>query len=478
MDSIVQAVFEHSLLTPDKTAITVDDNKISYQELAEKIRIFSGSLKSRSVRKGQRIAIEADNLISYFAAFLGCQLSGAIAVPIEKNISIYKLQDILKSTKPSLVFMKNNGESYEDFLNGCIPTGNISYPKNTVSAAVIATTGTTGKPVLVTHTNGSLLAEAQNLSSGTDIDSDTVLFANIPFNLALGYRRVFAVLYAGATAVLTHKPLTLKLLGSYIKNFGINYLTIVHSKMNKLLNVKDPELIQTLRCLKAVETMAGSITTLQIHSFCRQYPQTALYNVYGATESGCLLINELSRNPVENCLGKPTINAEISIVDEDGLTVDSSNQYGYIAVKGRMNMSGYYHKKALTEKVMQSDHIVLNDIGYFDDEGYFYFVSRVGDIIDVGGHKIAPSDIEQAVLGYEGIADCACVAQNTQEYIQVPLLYIVCSKANFDIQKLQKYLEQRLESYKVPKEIIPIDKIPRTATGKILRKSLTFPPKS
>lgn len=478
MDSIVQAVFEHSLLTPDKTAITVDDNKISYQELAEKIRIFSGSLKSRSVRKGQRIAIEADNLISYFAAFLGCQLSGTIAVPIEKNISIYKLQDILKSTKPSLVFMKNNGESYEDFLNGCIPTGNISYPKSAVSAAVIATTGTTGKPVLVTHTNGSLLAEAQNLSSGTDIDSDTVLFANIPFNLALGYRRVFAVLYAGATAVLTHKPLTLKLLGSYIKNFGINYLTIVHSKMNKLLNVKDPELIQTLRCLKAVETMAGSITTLQIHSFCRQYPQTALYNVYGATESGCLLINELSRNPVENCLGKPTINAEISIVDEDGLTVDSSNQYGYIAVKGRMNMSGYYHKKALTEKVMQSDHIVLNDIGYFDDEGYFYFVSRVGDIIDVGGHKIAPSDIEQAVLGYEGVADCACVAQNTQEYIQVPLLYIVCSKANFDIQKLQKYLEQRLESYKVPKEIIPIDKIPRTATGKILRKSLTFPPKS
>ena len=70
MDSIVQAVFEHSLLTPDKTAITVDDNKISYQELAEKIRIFSGSLKSRSVRKGQRIAIEADNMISYFADFL------------------------------------------------------------------------------------------------------------------------------------------------------------------------------------------------------------------------------------------------------------------------------------------------------------------------------------------------------------------------------------------------------------------------
>ncbi len=478
MDSIVQAVFEHSLLTPDKTAITVDGNNISYRRLAEQIRIFSSCLKSHSIRKGQRIAIESDNLISYFTAFLGCQFCGAIAVPIEKNISIYRLQDILKSTKPALVFMKNNGESYDDFLKGNVPSGNISYPKNTAAAAVIATTGTTGKPVLVTHTNGSLLAEAENLSSGTNINSDTVLFANIPFNLALGYRRVFAVLYAGATAVLTHKSLSLKLLGSYIKKHDINYLTIVHSKMNKLLNIKDPELAQSLRRLKAVETMAGSVTALQIHSFCRQYPQTALYNVYGATESGCILINELSRNPVENCLGKPTMNAELSIVNEDGLKVESPNQYGYIAVKGNMNMSGYYHKKALTEKVMQSDYIVLNDIGYYDEEGYFYFVSRVGDIIDVGGHKIAPSDIEQAVLDYEGIVDCACVAINTQDYIQVPLLYIVCSNDNFDISKLQNYLEQHLELYKVPKEIIPIDKIPRTATGKILRKSLTFSPKS
>ncbi len=172
------------------------------------------------------------------------------------------------------------------------------------------------------------------------------------------------------------------------------------------------------------------------------------------------------------------MNAELSIVNEDGLKVESPNQYGYIAVKGNMNMSGYYHKKALTEKVMQSDYIVLNDIGYYDEEGYFYFVSRVGDIIDVGGHKIAPSDIEQAVLDYEGIVDCACVAINTQDYIQVPLLYIVCSNDNFDISKLQNYLEQHLELYKVPKEIIPIDKIPRTATGKILRKSLTFSPKS
>ncbi|MEY8392115.1 long-chain fatty acid--CoA ligase [Lachnospiraceae bacterium] len=478
MDSIVQAVFEHSQSTPDKTAIAVDDNSISYRELAERIRIFSSSLKTHSVKKGQRIAIESDDLISYFTAFLGCQLCGAIAVPIEENISIYKLQDILGATKPTLVFTKHNGESYDDFLNGSLPSGKISYPKGNATSAVIATTGTTGKPVLVTHTNKSMLSEAQNLCNGTKITEDTILFANIPFNLALGYRRVFALLYAGATAVLASEPLSLELLSNYIEKFNINYLTIVHSDMNMLLDIEDPVMAQAVRCLEAVEIMAGPITGLQIRSFCRQYPDIAFYNVYGATESGCILINEMSKNPVENCLGKPAVHADISIVDENGTRVETPDQYGYISVKGDMNMSGYYHKKALTEKVMQAGYIVLNDIGYFDDEGYFYFVSRVGDIIDVGGHKIAPSEIEQAVWGFEGILDCACAAQEDQDYNQVPILYITCSDPDFDTTKLQHYLEQHLESYKIPQQIIPIDKIPRTATGKILRKSLSIPQKS
>lgn len=474
MNSIVQAVFEHSLLIPEKTAIVLDDEKITYGELAEKINIFSNALKSHSIRKGQRIAIEVHNLIAYYIAFLGCQLSNAIVVPIEENISIYKLQDILKSTKPTLIFTQKNGESYDDFLTDNVPLGKITYPKGDTTAAIIATTGTTGKPVLVTHTNESILAEAQNLAAGTNITEDTTLFINVPQNLALGYRRIFAVLFAGATAVLTHKPSSPELLNSYIRKYNINYLTIVYSNMNTLLGIDDPELTESLSRLNTIETMAGSVSPQQIHAFCRKYPDTVLYNVYGATESGCILINKLSQNPMENCLGKPTIHAEISIVNEDGAPIETPHQYGYIAVKGPMNMSGYYHKKALTAKVMRSDYVILNDIGYFDEDGFYYFVSRVGDIIDTGEYKIAPNDVEQVVSGYEGITDCACAALKTHNSVQVLILYIVCSEANFDMEKLNDYLRQHLEPYKIPRKIICLDKIPRTATGKILRKSLSI----
>lgn len=473
MDSIVQAVFEHSIATPDKTAIIADDKKISYQKLTEKINIFSASLKSHSIRKGQRIAIESDDLIAYFAAFLGCQLSGVIAVPIEKNISKFKLQDILKSTKPAMIFRKSNGKSYDDFFNAALTPGNINYPKGDATSAIIATTGTTGKPVLITHTNRSMLAESQNLSSGTGITSDTVLFANIPFNLALGYRRVFTALFAGATAVVTNRQMTAELLGRYIEKFHINYMAVVNTNINVLLDIREPDLIQAVSRLHTLEILAGSVTPTQIRSFRQQYPDVSLYNVYGMTESGCVLINNISQNPAEGCLGKPADNSEVCIVDENGVKIETPNQYGYIAVKGNTSMSGYYHKKALTEKVMHSDFIVSSDIGYFDEDGYFYFVSRVGDILNVDGHKFSPSDIEHAVCEYEGIADCACAASQNRDHSHAPILYIVLSGSDFDFGDFEEYLRQRLEPYKIPQEIIPIEKIPRTATGKILRKSLT-----
>lgn len=474
MNSIVQAVFEHSLLIPEKTAIVADDEKISYRELAEKTAIFSNALKLHSVRKGQRIAIETHDPIAYFTAFLGCQLCNAIAVPIEEHISTYKMQDILKSVKPVLVFMQNNGESYRDFLTDNAPCGKVIYPKGDTTAAIIATTGTTGKPVLVTHTNKSIISEAQNLSAGTNISEDTILFSNVPHDLALGYRRVFAALYMGATAVLTHKPSSPELFATYIKKFHINHLSIVYSNVNMLLDISNSKMSEALHRLNTIEIIAGSIAAPQIHSFCREYPDATLYSVYGATESGCILINNVSQTPVENCLGKPALHAEISIIDENGSHIETPHQYGYIAVKGSMNMSGYYHKKALTAKIMHSDYIILNDIGYFDEDGFYYFVSRVGEVINAGEHKVIPGDIERAVSNYEGITDCACAILTTKDSIQVPILYIVCSVDDFDMEKLQDYLTQHLESYKLPEKIICLDKIPRTATGKILRKSLAI----
>lgn len=472
MNSIVEAVLENASRIPDKIAIAIDDKVVTYGELAEKIVIFANSLKEKGIKKGSRIAIEADGLISFFEAYLGCHLAGMIAVPIEKNISIYRLQDILKTTKPVLIFLKNHGESFEDFLNGEVPKVKVKYPKSIAAASIISTTGTTGNPVLVTHTNKSLVAESENLAEGINLTENSIIFTNISFDLAAGYRRVFAALRLGAMAVIAHEYLSEELLNRSFARFPITHISVINSNLVFFLNIKDEELKKHIDEIEVMETVSGSISSLHVRTFHKLYPSVTLYNVYGTTEAGCLIYNNTLENFNDNCLGKPVSNADIKIIDENGNPVEQSGKYGYISVKGSMNMSGYYRKKTLTEKVMPGDFIIMNDIAYFDEQGYYYFVSRVGDIIDVDGHKVLPTEIEQVASNYEDVKDCACKAEKSKYLGNIPMLYVVCDEKSFDFDKFKEYLKKHLESYKVPGKIIPTDKIPRTTTGKIMRKML------
>lgn len=470
MNSIAQALKLNSEKNGGKKAIICEINSVTYGELFEKSLIFASNLKERKIKKGSRIVLEADNLINYFASFLGCHIAGCISVPIEKNISIYKLQEILKTTKPSLVFMKNNGESYGEFLQGNADYS-LPMPKASDVATIVATTGTTGMPVLVTHTNKSTVAPVENLVEGTLTTENDVFFSNLPFYLSVGFRRVFAALLSGATAVITDKDVNDAVLGEYIEKYGVTHIALANSNIRILLDTDNRDFKKKMSTVRCVESLSGPLTDINIRDFHKTYPAVTLYNVYGTTESGCLLINNTHENSAEGCLGKPAKNSDVFLVDEKGEKVTKPDIYGHIAVSGDTNMVGYYRRKALTQEVMPDGCMIINDIAYFDKDGYFYFVSRVGDIIDVKGNKIIPTEVESTVMKYKGIKDCALVCAQDSRSVQIPVLYI-CSEDKCDKNELRSFLLKHLEEYKVPEKISEIDKIPRTLTGKIMRKAL------
>lgn len=474
MKSIVEAVFENSNVFPNKNAIIYNDTAITYADLAKRIKTFALTLKSKKITKGSRIMLEADNLISYFCAFLGCHLYGCIVVPFEKNISIYKFQNIFKKTKPKLVFMKNNGENYDEYLQlQEETTSHFILPKSDATCTIDSTTGTTGAPSFVAHTNRSLVAAAENLAAGTNITSDTILFTNIPFDLVAGYRRVMAILMQGGTIIVTHDAFSVEQISLINEKYHLNHMSLISSDLFLLCDADISENI--LDGIQSIESATGELPEGIITKFYQRFPDIVLYNVYGSTESGCILINNTRDNYSENCLGKPACNAQICLIDENREEITLPGKYGYVTVSGGMNMQGYYRKKDLTEQIMYGDKLILNDIAYFDDRGYYYFVSRVGDIINVNGHKVIPLDIERVALNYHMIADCACVAKDDVRYGQIPVLFVQYKEGcEADTDQLMDYLKKELEDYRTPKQIIPIQKIPRTATGKLMRKSLSL----
>lgn len=468
MSSIIDSVINYSTNHPDKTALIYDGIEVTYSELVSQAINFASGLKKRKITKNSRIILEADNLIHYICAMLGCQLYGCIAVPVENNISIYRLQDIINATKPRIIFMKNNGEKYEDFLQ----TDEIfrfPMPKSDAVCNITSTTGTTGKPSLVTHTNQNTVATSENLATGIGITDHTVMFTNIPFELAAGYRRVFAALYSGATVIMSHKFVSKTDLLERYETYQVDHISLVCSDLLALAN--HTSFLLPDACI--VESVAGELPPDVITLFYQKFPNCTLYNVYGTTEAGVLLINNTRNNPDNKCLGTPTKNTTIYLVDENGNDITEPGKYGYIAVSGPMNMQGYYRKKDLTEKVVSGNRLILNDIVYFDSNGYYYFVSRVGDIINIMGHKITPSTIEDAAIGFPGVKDCACISKNNKAKGQIPVLYIsVDNESTFRIDTLKDHLASQLEEYCVPDEIIIIDAIPRTFSGKLMRKSL------
>lgn len=472
MNSIVQMVLENSQKFPERDAIIYNEIHVTYGMLAKKILSFSNYLKKKKVKKGSKIVVEAEDPILFYTVFLAVQLNNCIVLPVERGISLYQLQEIINGQKPAMVFSRHTGEISKDFFNHdeeslwpeAVPVG-----ENV--AAIISTTGTTGKPVMIVHTNESILSTAITYLSRVPMKREHVVYTAVPFHLAGGFRRVLAALYVGAASVISHNPFSAESVFYGIEKYGVDFLCTVSSNISMLFDATLEQQKVISEKIQIVETYAGRLTSQFIIEFYRRFPNTVLYNVYGTTESGCLLINNTKENPKDSCVGKPTELAEVFLVDENGNIITKPGKYGYFAVKGPVNMMEYYKKKPLTRQVLRNGILKINDIGYFDEDGYYYYVSRVGDIMNINGYTIVPEDIECVAIQYPYIFDCACACTEAKGVGQLPVLYVVAGK-QYDKKEMYNFLLQHLEPYKMPAAICEVANIPRTTTGKVVRNVL------
>ncbi|MBE6817230.1 MAG: long-chain fatty acid--CoA ligase, partial [Ruminococcaceae bacterium] len=208
---------------------------------------------------------------------------------------------------------------------------------------------------------------------------------------------------------------------------------------------------------------------------CALLPDTRLYNFYGSTESGCIVIyNFNTQNSKENCIGKPTHNAEILIVDDNHHPIESSSENtGLLASVGAMNMRGYYMDEEETKSVLVDGVVYTNDIAYFDEDGDIILLGRQGSVINVGGKKVSPDEIENAAKQIKGVIDCGCIPVPDGMLGSVPKLFVETKNEDaFDAVMIHNELAKMLEPFKVPKQIVWIEKIPRTFNGKLIRREL------
>lgn len=482
---IVQRVFENSLKNPDDPAIIVNDTTTTYGELADIIYSVYRWMAAKGVKMGDHVIVQASHEVACPACWFAIHLTGGVMVPVEKSAPESRILEIARETDASFIIaLKPNKDSdipwasfeevyaIEHKYKFSADTA-IEYPDINLPSEIIYTTGTTGKSkgVVLTHRKKSLYVSS--VTAGYGIREKNRFLVAAPLNHVGGIRTTFLSLGNGGCAVYMEGMSDLVKLFSVIEKHQITSMFLPPASIRIIIYRTGDRLAEFKDQIDFVSTGSSPLFESDCDGLKKLLPHTRLYNTYQATEipgGTAYNYNEIDFHP--NCVGKPVRNLEIALLTEDGTITKEAGVEGQICAKSEMTMKEYYNEPELTESVYHDGWFVSSDIGTFDKEGYLYYVGRKDDVINLGGYKIAPTEVESLALQLGKIEECICI-EETDEYnvSYVKLLVIVDDKDKFDPSQLNAYLSERLEMYKIPRTIEAVDELKKTFNGKIDRKA-------
>ena len=310
---------------------------------------------------------------------------------------------------------------------------------------------------------------------GVEMKEDNVEMIPSPLNHSHGLRRYYANMVKGATVVLATGVMNVVGFFGLMDKYGVNSMDLVPTALTVLLKLSKGKFADYKDIMRYIQFGSAPLSDGDKEAVRTLLPHTHLYNFYGSTESGCICIYDFNDGKDKpKCIGKPTHNARIIIVDEEHNEIEATeSNTGLLASFGGMNMKGYWKDDEETAKVMFDGGIYSNDESYFDEDGDIILLGRKGDVINVGGNKVSPDEIEDVVKKLEGVEDCGCIGIPDALKGNTPKLFVQMKKGcSFDSVAVRNHIAAALEPYKVPSVIVEIDSIPRSFNGKLLRRSL------
>ncbi len=482
--SIVEAIFAHAEKEPEKLCLADEIRKVTYKEYKTEILKKAKVFKSLGVEKNSKVTIEASQTVDFLGSQMALQLLGGVFVPMERGCAFSKLVATAENSDSVLAIASEKEESeikaltMAEFVALSAESeefSEYSFPESEDTAELLFSTGTTGKEkgIIITHKNNVALAE--NVIFGVDMKKDNVEMIPSPMNHSHGLRRYYANMYMGASVVLTTGVMNVKKLFSMLGEYSVNSMDLVPTALTVLLRLSKRELSKYKDVMRYIQFGSAPLSDLDKEKVRELLPDTHLYNFYGSTESGCICIYDFSKEDKPKCIGKPTKNAKIIMVDENrNEIVSGENNTGLLVSFGGQNMSGYWKDEEETKKVLVGGAVYSNDEGYYDENGDIILLGRKGDVINVGGNKVSPDEIEDTAKKMDDIADCACIGVPSPLGGRVPKLFVEMKKGReFDALKIRNFIADNLEAYKVPKQIVEIEKVPRSFNGKVLRRELS-----
>ena len=485
---VVQRIFENVAAQPGETAVIAKEKETTYQELADMILSVHGWLKSQGVRPGDCVAVQAIHEDACIACYYAVHLAGAILVPLEKSASPERMREIADETGAVLVISSQDSgpdsrwagyDTVRSISHKVVfSTGDrIAYPDIDSPCEMVFTTGTTGKSkgTLMSHRNISWYA--YSIARCVEMKEGNRFFITTPLNHAGGLRRTHLSLANGCCVVYLDGLGNLARYFRYIRKYHVTSLYLPPVAVRILLSRTGEKLAEFRDQIDFVYSSSSALPAGDCEKLRLLLPRTRLYNAYEASETpGVSAYDYNAGGVLKDCMGAANEGVELGILTQDGTIVQCGREEGQICVRSRMNMMGYYREPELTASVWKDGWFVSNDLGRMDGQGRVYYRGRRGDVINIGGYKIAPTDVEEAALLSGLVNECVCVEDSDSSGMSfLKLIVVPDGTTPFDEKELVRFLAGRLEGYKIPQEIEISDRIAKTFNGKIDRKAYRRP---
>lgn len=485
--TIVEYVAGYAEQWPEKKAVITADNTLTYAQLIRYARGYAKYLIACGMKKGDIVLLRASQTTDYAVQYLGIHLGGGIVTSLEKSISDNGMIDVAKQIHANVIIADNSlmeelypatyimpanvPEAAEEHYNDDVI---LEYPSLTDSADILFTTGTTGASKGVELSHQALVATAENLIYGCEYKKDTVIIVPGPLNHANAIRKLFTTFVNGSTICLLNGMTNVKAFFNALDQAeGTIACCLPPAAIRTIFALTRDKLGEYKDRIDFIESATSPLPETDKKKLCELLPDTRLYNNYGSSEAASVCMYDYNHyQGKDNCVGKAMPNSRIVIVDDDHKEIASSrDNIGLIACIGDVNMKGYVNEPALTAEVLENGVVYTSDLGYIDEEGFVYVIGRKGDVINVGGLKVAPTEVESAALGYEGIADCICISVEDRITTNALKLLVVMQEGyELDVKALSSFLAKSLEAYKIPRFYEKVDKVERTYNGKLNRK--------
>ena len=480
---------------PQKPAVLFKKEALTYKELAERVVRCGMFLSGLGIRRKDRVLFTALSKPEAVVIYLGVQFAGAVAVPMDKNSTPENAWQIYSDTCASLFVTDRPCGEYTDQMKrfslrelysvcvkGAENSSNLPEyiePDKEDIAEMIFTTGTTGKPKGVMLSYRAVYQISRNTVDGIGILPEDRVLVPLPLNHSLALRELRGALWQGATVVLQNGFTFARDLERNITKLGCTGMVTVPASLELTRSQMQDQFSEIVGKLRYMEVGAGSLTVRQRKEFTKLLPDVSLNNTWGSSETGGALftkVNEVVRDPVKiAAIGKPIPGVAIRMLDADGQELPQTDHEhpGRLALKGDMVMSGYWNREEATRDALRDGWLVTNDLVYSDADGYIYMLGRADDIINIGGEKVSPIEIENMAGEFPAIRECACIGvpDPNETLGQIPVLFLV-QGSGFSQDELKKYLSTRMERFKIPQEFVTVAELPRNRMKKLDRKAM------